>query len=328
MHARDAEELVRPLLWIGFDGKIPTPEAARLIHEGVSGVILFARNVGTSDETRTLIRELKAIAPGPLLLSVDQEGGRVARLTEGFTKFPSLRELGGKSPGEVREIGRQLGAEVRGAGFDIDLAPVVDVDSNPANPVIGERSFSRDPEVVARLGAAMIEGLQEHVAACAKHFPGHGDTDKDSHHDLPRLAHPLDRLRACELVPFKAAVAARVACVMTTHVVFEALDPGVAATMSAPAIRLLREEVGFGGVCVSDCLEMKAISEHFGCGKAAVRAVAAGVDAMLVSHTSEAQHEVIDALAAAVVDGTIAEGRVREARVRLERLARLHARGA
>jgi beta-N-acetylhexosaminidase len=328
MHVRDAEELVRPLLWIGFDGKIPTPEAARLIHEGVSGVILFARNVGTSDETRALIRELKAIAPGPLLLSVDQEGGRVARLTEGFTKFPSLRELGGKSPGEVREIGRQLGAEVRGAGFDIDLAPVVDVDSNPANPVIGERSFSRDPEVVARLGAAMIEGLQEHVAACAKHFPGHGDTDKDSHHDLPRLAHPLDRLRACELVPFKAAVAARVACVMTTHVVFEALDPGVAATMSAPAIRLLREEVGFGGVCVSDCLEMKAISEHFGCGKAAVRAVAAGVDAMLVSHTSEAQHEVIDALAAAVVDGTIAEGRVREARVRLERLARLHARGA
>ena len=126
MHARDAEELVRPLLWIGFDGKIPTPEAARLIHEGVSGVILFARNVGTSDETRTLIRELKAIAPGPLLLSVDQEGGRVARLTEGFTKFPSLRELGGKSPGEVREIGRQLGAEVRGAGFDIDLAPVVE----------------------------------------------------------------------------------------------------------------------------------------------------------------------------------------------------------
>lgn len=328
MHARDAEALVRPLLWIGFDGKVPTPEAARLIHQGVSGVILFARNVGTSDETRTLIRELKAIAPGPLLLSVDQEGGRVARLTEGFTKFPSLREIGEKSPEEVREIGRRLGAEVRGAGFDIDLAPVVDVDSNPANPVIGERSFSRDPATVARLGAAMIEGLQEHVAACAKHFPGHGDTDKDSHHDLPRLAHALERLRACELVPFKAAVKARVACVMTTHVVFDALDPGVAATMSAPAMRLLRGEVGFGGVCVSDCLEMKAISEHFGCGKAAVRAVAAGVDAMLVSHTPEAQHEVVDALAAAVVDGRIPESRVLEARARLEQLARTHARKA
>ena len=326
MHAHDAEALVRPLLWIGFDGKIPTPEAARLIHQGVSGVILFARNVGTSDETRTLVRELKAIAPGPLLLSVDQEGGRVARLTEGFTRFPALREIGGKSPDDVRAIGRQLGAEVRGAGFDIDLAPVVDVDSNPANPVIGERSFSRDPHVVASLGAAMIEGLQEHVAACAKHFPGHGDTDKDSHYDLPRLPHALDRLRACELVPFKAAVAARVACVMTTHVVFDALDPGVAATMSAPAIRLLRDEVGFGGVCVSDCLEMKAISEHFGCGTAAVRAVSAGVDALLVSHTAEAQHEVIASLAAAVCDGSLSEGRVREARTRLDSLARRHAR--
>ncbi|MEY2716783.1 MAG: hypothetical protein RIT24_3126 [Planctomycetota bacterium] len=328
MHARDAEALVRPLLWIGFDGKIPTPEAARLIHEGVSGVILFARNVGSSDETRALIRELKSIAPGPLLLSVDQEGGRVARLTEGFEAFPPMRELGERSPDEVRAIGRRLGAQVRGAGFDINLAPVVDVDSNPANPVIGNRSFSRDPQVVAALGASMIAGLQEHVAACAKHFPGHGDTDKDSHYDLPRLPHALERLRACELVPFKAAVKAGVACVMTTHVVFDALDPGVAATMSAPAIRLLREEVGFGGVCVSDCLEMKAISEHFGCGKAAVRAIAAGVDALLVSHTPDAQHEVIDALAAAVIDGRIPEARVLEARSRLERLASAHARSA
>jgi len=328
MHARDAEALVRPLLWIGFDGKIPTPEATRLIHEGVSGVILFARNVGTSDETRALVRELKTIAPGPLLLSVDQEGGRVARLTEGFEAFPPMRELGERSPDEVRAIGRRLGAQVRGAGFDINLAPVVDVDSNPANPVIGNRSFSRDPQVVAALGAAMIAGLQEHVAACAKHFPGHGDTDKDSHDDLPRLPHPLDRLRACELVPFKAAVRAGVACVMTTHVVFDALDPGVAATMSAPAIRLLRGEVGFEGVCVSDCLEMKAISEHFGCGKAAVRAVSAGVDAMLVSHTPEAQHEVIAALAAAMLDGRIPEARVLEARSRVTRLAHAHCRKA
>ena len=326
MRARDAESLVLPLLWIGFDGRVPTPEAARLVHQGVSGVILFARNVGTAAETRQLIGELKSIAPGPLLLSVDQEGGRVARLTDGFTRFPALRELADSTPEEVRAIGVRLGAEVRGAGFDIDLAPVVDVDSNPANPVIGERSFSRDPEVVARLGAAMIEGLEEHVAACAKHFPGHGDTDQDSHHDLPRLTHALDRLRACELVPFKAAVKAGVSCVMTTHVVFEALDPGVAATMSAPAIGLLRGEVGFRGVCVSDCLEMKAISEHFGCGPAAVRAVSAGVDALLVSHTPEAQHEVVAHLAAAVVDGLIPEARVREARERLARLAGRHAR--
>ena len=327
MNAREAEDLVRPMLWIGFDGKVPTPEAAKLVHQGVSGVILFARNVGTRDETRTVIRELKAIAPGPLLLSVDQEGGRVARLTEGFEKFPPLREAGSSTPAQVRELGVRLGAQVRDAGFDINLAPVVDVDSNPANPVIGERSFSRDPNVVAQLGAAMIEGLETQLASCAKHFPGHGDTDKDSHYDLPRLAHGIDRLRACELVPFKAAVAAGVSCVMTTHVVFDALDPGTPATMSSPAVRLLRDEVGFGGVVVSDCLEMKAISEHFGCGKAAVRAVASGVDALLVCHTPEAQHDVISSLAAAVVDGTIREGRIREARTRIDRLARVHARG-
>jgi beta-N-acetylhexosaminidase len=326
MRASEAEDLVRPLLWIGFDGKIPPPETAQLIHRGVSGVILFVRNVGTRDETRALIKEIKSIAPGPLMLSVDQEGGRVTRLTEGFERFPSLREIGGKSAAEVREIGRRLGAQVRDAGFDIDLAPVVDVDSNPANPVIGERSFARDPAVVAELGAAMIAGLEQELAACAKHFPGHGDTDKDSHHDLPRLPHALDRLRACELVPFKAAVRAGVSCVMTTHVVFDALDPGVAATMSAPAIALLRGEVGFDGVCVSDCLEMKAISEHFGSGKAAARAVAAGVDALLVCHTHEAQHEVIDSLAAAVVDGRIPEQRIHEARGRLARLAARHAR--
>ncbi len=326
MHARDAEDLVRPLLWIGFDGRVPTPEAARLVHQGVSGVILFARNVGTAAETRGLIRELKSIAPGPLLVSVDQEGGRVARLTDGFTAFPPLRELGGRTVDEVRAIGRALGAEVRGAGFDIDLAPVVDVDSNPANPVIGDRSFSREPDTVARLGAAMIEGLEREVAACAKHFPGHGDTDKDSHYDLPRLAHGLERLRECELVPFRAAVEAGVSCVMTTHVVFDAVDPGVPATMSAAAIALLRGELGFAGVCVSDCLEMKAIADHFGCGAAAVRAVAAGVDALLVSHTAETQHEVVASLAAAVMAGAIPEARVAEARRRVSALALRHAR--
>jgi beta-N-acetylhexosaminidase len=326
MHARDAEALVRPLLWIGFDGKVPTPEAARLIHQGVSGVILFARNVGTPAETRGLIGELKAMAPGPLLLSVDQEGGRVARLVDGFTAFPPMRELGARTADEIREIGARLGAEVRDAGFDIDLAPVVDVDSNPANPVIGDRSFSRDPEVVASLGAALIEGLERHVAACAKHFPGHGDTDKDSHYDLPRLPHALDRLRACELVPFHAAARAKVSCVMTTHVVFDALDPGTPATMSAPAVRLLREEIGFRGVCVSDCLEMKAIADHFGCGAAAVRAIAAGVDALLVSHTAETQHEVVAHLAAAVMSGAIPEARVREAGARIAALAARHAR--
>ncbi|MSR41544.1 MAG: beta-N-acetylhexosaminidase [Phycisphaerales bacterium] len=323
MHAAEAETLVRPLLWIGFDGRTIPTDTARLVKAGVSGVILFARNCGTRDETRALIDELRAQARGALLLSVDQEGGRVARLTEGFEKFPSLRELAALDASAVRAIGSRLGAQVRDAGFDVDLAPVLDVDSNPLNPVIGDRSFSRDAETVARLGVAMTLGLQEHVAACGKHFPGHGDTDKDSHFDLPRLAHARARLDAVELLPFRAAIAAGIECIMTTHVVFDAVDAGVPATMSAKSIEgLLRAELSFEGVVVSDDLEMKAIADHFGVGSAAVRAISAGVDALLVCHSAERQSEAIEALAKAVLDGTLPIERVQSARARLQRLAK------
>ena len=326
MNTRAAQDLVRPLLWIGFDGKVPSADTTHLIRDGVSGVILFARNVGTRDETRSLIGELKSITGGPLLLSVDQEGGRVARLTEGFAAFPAMRTLGTWSPDRVREVGQQLGAQVRGAGFDINLAPVVDIDSNEANPVIGNRSFARDAHTVATLGSALIEGLESEVASCAKHCPGHGDTDQDSHFHLPRLTHGIDRLRQCELLPFHAAVKAGVSCVMTAHVVFEALDPGTPATMSSKALALLRDEIGFKGVIVTDDLEMKAIADHFGCGNAAVRAVQAGVDALLCCHHVEVQHEVVDALAAAVMDGKISLQRIEQSRARLTALAARHAR--
>ncbi len=322
MHAREAEALVRPLVWIGFDGRTPPQGTLDLIRAGVSGVILFARNCGTRDETRALISQLRAAATTPLLLSVDQEGGRVARLTEGFETFPPLRELGARDASAVRAYGARLGAQVRDAGFDVNLAPVLDVDSNPLNPVIGDRSFSRDAETVARLGVAMTLGLQEHVAACGKHFPGHGDTDKDSHFDLPRLSHDRARLDAVELLPFRAAIAAGIECLMTTHVVFDAVDPGVPATMSAKSVQgLLRDELGFNGVVISDDLEMKAIADHFGIGAAAVRAVGAGVDALLVCHSIARQHEAIDALAKAVLDGRLVEERVQDARARLQILA-------
>ncbi len=322
MQSKEAEDFVRPLLWIGFDGRTPTDDARALIEAGVSGVILFARNIGTPTECRALIRELRACTRNRLLLSVDQEGGRVARLVEGFDPFPPLRALGALDIEAVRAIGSKLGAQVRDAGFDINLAPVLDVDSNPLNPVIGDRSFSRDARVVATLGAAMTLGLQEHVAACGKHFPGHGDTDKDSHFDLPRLAHARERLDAVELLPFRAAIAAGIECVMTTHVVFDAIDPGVPATMSARSIEgLLRGELRFDGVVVSDDLEMKAIADHFGVGAAAVKAVRAGVDALLVCHSAQRQQEAIESLAKAVVDGTLPIARVESARLRLQRLA-------
>jgi len=316
---------VAGLFCIGFQGTTPTLEVLDLIRRGVHGVVLFARNVVEAEQVAQLVGELKRAANGrPLLVSIDQEGGRVARLraSHGFTEVPPMRALG--QTGDLalaREVGALLGRELRAVGIDQDYAPCVDVDTNPQNPVIGDRAFSRDPAEVGRLGAAFAEGLQSAgVAACAKHFPGHGDTSQDSHKDLPRLPHALDRLRRVELPPFAALARAGVASMMTAHVVFEALDPALPATLSARVLRLLREEVGFDGACISDDLEMKAVAAHFPLEEVAPGCVLAGVDALLVCHTPAVQHRAIDLVRAAVEDGRISRERLDEARRRISRL--------
>jgi beta-N-acetylhexosaminidase len=218
-------------------------------------------------------------------------------------------------------VGALLGRELRAVGVDQDFAPVVDVDTNPANPVIGDRLLGPDPALVGRLGAALARGIQsEGVAACAKHFPGHGDTSQDSHVELPRISHPLTRLEAVELVPFRALAAAGVASVMTAHVVFEALDPGRPATMSPQVMRLLRDSCGFDGPALSDDLEMAAVAAHFPLEEAAPASVAAGVDGLLVCHRAEVQHRAIDLLRAAVERGQVSRERLAEARARIGRL--------
>ncbi|HZA14670.1 MAG TPA: glycoside hydrolase family 3 N-terminal domain-containing protein, partial [Myxococcaceae bacterium] len=227
-------------------------------------------------------------------------------------------------------VGRLLAYELRAVGFDWDFAPVLDVDTNPANPVIGDRAFHSSPEVVAKLGVALARGLEDGgVASCAKHFPGHGDTATDSHLTLPRLPHSLERLRRVELFPFHAYARAGGASVMTAHVLFDAIDPEVPATLSAPVLDgLLRRELGFAGVLVSDDLEMKAISDHFGIAEAAVRGAIAGVDLFLVCHRAGAQRAAIEAIVAAVRDGRIPRARIEEASRRLDALARQFARPA
>src|SRR5512138_1700220 len=317
---------VAGLFCVGFHGKTASPEVLELIRRGVAGVVLFARNVEDAEQVAALVAELKRAAGRPLLVSVDQEGGRVARLraAQGFTELPPMRALGeAGDEGLARAAGTLLGTELRAVGIDQDFAPVVDVDTNPANPVIGDRALSRDPRAVARLGAALAAGLQSAgVAACAKHFPGHGDTSQDSHRDLPRLPHDLARLEAVELVPFRALARAGVASVMTAHVVFEALDPRRPATLSPEVMRLLRERVGFQGCAVSDDLEMKAVAEHFPLEEAAPGAVSAGVDALLVCHHAEVQHRAIDLVRAAVERGAIPAARIAEARGRVAGLLR------
>ena len=329
---RPLEAEVARMFMIGFPGPAPDPELRALVDDGVFGAILFKRNIGSAEQTATLCRELKALAGRPLILSVDQEGGRVARLRgPPFTSLPPMREIGRDGDAQrAYRVGRLLAYELRAVGFDWDFAPVLDVDTNPANPVIGDRAFHSSPERVAELGVALARGLEDGgVASCAKHFPGHGDTSTDSHLTLPRLPHPLERLRQVELLPFRAYARAGGASVMTAHVLFDAIDPEVPATLSVPVLDgLLRRELGFAGVLVSDDLEMKAITDHFGIAEAAVRGAIAGVDLFLVCHHAEAQRAAIEAIVRGVRDGRIPRARIEEANRRLDALARRFARPA
>jgi beta-N-acetylhexosaminidase len=273
-----------------------------------------------------LAREIHRAVPKGALVGVDQEGGRVARLPKPLLEVPPMRAVA--SWGDVafaERIAAAVGRELAALGFTIDFAPVLDVNTCPSNPVIGDRAFGDDPETCARFGVAWIRGLQSAgLLACGKHFPGHGDTTKDSHHDLPVVTQPLDRLEAVELAPFRAAAAAGVASMMTAHVVYTALDARLPATLSATACTTLRDSAGFDGMLVSDDLEMQAIAARWGIEDAAVQAVAAGCDALLVCWTDEKQERAVDALVReaerspafrARCDAALA--RVREARRRI-----------
>jgi beta-N-acetylhexosaminidase len=327
----DLARAVARMFAVGFDGMSLPPELPRLLDRGVSTVILFARNVASVRQVAELAGALKERAGRPLLTCVDQEGGRVRRLRDGFTHVPSMRALGATGDAALaEEVGRVLARELRAVNIDLNFAPTLDVDTNPDNPVIGDRSFGATSELVSAMGTALIRGLQANgVAACGKHFPGHGDTSQDSHHDLPRLPHPIGRLEAIELPPFRAAVDAGVAMVMTAHVVFEPIDPDYPATMSRRVLHgILREEMGFDGVIISDDLEMKAISANFDIAEVVTRGANAGVDLFAICHDAGLQHRAIDALVAAVRGGEVPLARVEEANRRLDALMARYARPA
>ncbi len=294
---------------VGFEGHEASADVKRLIREfGAGSVILFARNVAEPEQLAELVRELQSAARDaghalPLLVAVDQEGGRVARLRAPWTVWPPLRALGRiDSEALAKQVGGALAAELKACGIVLDFAPVVDVDTNPRNPIIGDRSFGDDPERVGRLGVAMIRGLQEAgVAACAKHFPGHGDTDVDSHLALPSVDHSRSRLDDVELRPFRKAIEAGVATIMTAHVLVRELDDRLPATLSPVVIeKLLRQEMAFDGVIVSDDLEMKAVADHWPYRESALLAAQAGCDLLPVCKSHDAQVEAIEALVRAV----------------------------
>ncbi len=286
------------LLFAGFEGTEVPRELAELLAQGrLGGVILFARNIAGPGQVAGLTAALHAAAPAdvPALLAIDQEGGRVQRLRAPWTEWPPMRWLGERDEPEMTAaVAVALARELSDLGIGLDFAPVVDVDTNPLNPVIGDRSFARTPERVAKHAAAFITAMQAAgVAACAKHFPGHGDTKSDSHLELPSLGHDLDRLREVELPPFRAAIAAGVASVMTAHVLFPRLDKARPATLAPDVMNLLREELGYDGVVFGDDLEMKAVADHFAPEPLVRGCLNAGCDGLLVCRRLDLVLEVL-----------------------------------
>ena len=284
----------------------------------LGGVILFARNIEAPEQVAELAQDVQALASElPVWVSVDQEGGRVARLRAPFTEWPPMAVLGRSGDAALASrFAAALAAELRAVGITLDYAPVLDIHTNPKNPVIGDRALAEDADSVARLGAAIVRGLQDNgVAACGKHFPGHGDTSVDSHLDLPLVEHPPDRIRRVEMVPFREAIRAGVAFIMTAHVLVPSLDEEKPATLSPRIVRgLLREELDYDGVILSDDLEMKAIAKHYEIPDAAVQAIAAGCDGVLIcSGDIGAQVASLEALIHAVEDERIPYKRLEDA---------------
>ena len=310
----------------GFRGMTIPDDLRALAREfDLGGIILFGRNVEGPEQVAELAYEVQALGrESPLWVSVDQEGGRVARLGAPFTVWPPMSSLG--RSGDVtlaRRFARALARELKAVGISFDYAPVLDVCTNARNPVIGDRSLSENADDVARLGTAIIEGLQaEGVAACGKHFPGHGDTSTDSHAELPVVEHPPERLREVELVPFRSAIDGGVASLMTAHVLFPALDDARPATLSHDIVtKLLRVELGFTGIIATDDMSMQAIAADRRLETATVEAIAAGCDlALLCEPNVDGQVRAIEALIRAVEKEELSPERIDEACARNQRV--------
>jgi beta-N-acetylhexosaminidase len=288
----------------------------------VGGVILFRRNVDTPAQIAALTADLHALPSQPLV-AIDHEGGRVLRLGEPFTQFPPAATIGRTGDAAVAfRVGQAMAEELAAVGIDLNFAPVLDVHSNPSNPVIGDRAFGSDPALVGELGIAMMRGLQAGgVIPCGKHFPGHGETEKDSHLELPVVRRSRAELERTELVPFRAAIAAGVPMLMTAHVMYPVLDPEHPATMSRAILTdLLRTELQFEGVIASDDLEMRAIADHQEIGAAALATLRAGADALLVCQDLRQAERAIEAITRAVADGSLPVEMVNAAAHRIERL--------
>lgn len=300
-------------MMVGFDGPELDEKFMKLIRDyKIGNVILFAWNITGKEQLARLCRQIQELVlqetGKPAWIAIDQEGGAVSRLPADATRVPGAMALAATGrPENAYQAGRITGEELRALGVNFNLAPVLDVNSNDANPVIGVRSYGDRPETVIRYALQMMNGLHKGgVLSCGKHFPGHGDTSVDSHLALPTVDKSLEQLRQVELAPFQAAVDAGIPAIMTSHIMFPQLDPQFPATMSRRILTdLLKTEMGFNGLVMTDCMEMKAIQQTFGTVKGALHAVKAGVDLVLVSHTASTAEAVARAIRQALEAGEI-----------------------
>jgi beta-N-acetylhexosaminidase len=317
----ELQRLASSCILPGFEGPVAPDWVRRRLAEGLGGVVLYAWNVESRDQLRALTAGLRA-ERDDVLVAIDEEGGDVTRLEAGTgSSYPGNGALGVVDDVELTErVAASLGAELADAGVNLDFAPVADVNTNPQNPVIGIRSFGAEGGLVARHVAAFVSGLQgSGVAACAKHFPGHGDTSEDSHLALP----VVESIEEVALEPFRAAIDVGVRSIMTAHIVVRAVGDAPATVSREVLHDVLREELGFQGLVVTDALEMKAISATIGVEESAVRSIAAGADALCLGHDlfDESVDAVRDALVAAVRAGQLPEERLAEAAGRVAEVA-------
>ncbi len=315
------EEKVGQLLIVGIGGKQVSQVArAHITKRFAGGIILFGRNIQSPQQVARLTMALQQVAQQtpnaiPLFIALDQEGGIVARLKKGVTVFPGNLALGATRSERLAEKAGEITAiELAAVGVNLNFAPVMDINTNPRNPVIGVRAYGESPMLVSQLGTAYIRGLQANgVLATAKHFPGHGDTHLDSHKKLPTVRHDKERMDTVELAPFRAAIRARVAAIMSAHILYPLLDADTPATLSHRILTgVLREQLGFEGLIITDDLEMQAIDAHYQTGNAAVMAIQAGADIVMVPWTLKKQQQAYNALRNAVTRGDISRNRLNE----------------
>lgn len=317
------------MIMAGFEGKEISPALETLIREdNIGAVILFRRNIESMKQLARLVEGIKELAGDPnFIVAIDHEGGRVFRMPPPFTQMGPASLLGDnyrrdRSSSRAYETGRLMAKELSSVGINLNFAPVLDVNTNPDNPIIGDRSIDTDPAIVAKLGVEWIRGLTDgNVLSCGKHFPGHGDTSIDSHLGLPVLHHTMQRLEEVELIPFRAAIEANVPSIMTAHIIYGSLDSTLPVTLSKSIVTgILRRHLRYDGVVFTDDMLMKAISDHFTVEKAMLISFQAGCDMAIISREYETQRKTLAFLRDAVKNGDLPESMVGESLRRLKKM--------